>query len=330
MRATRQQTHLNKCIAYINKSFNLFSSSVQTKLSSQIWSLSSSIIKTLNRTTAMTVYMSNLSFNHYENSYIWAHEHIFYTQYISSLHLIMTEVLLNEIYQMMKTKINSMLISHYLNFFSNESTNIQKKKVINLCMHILKTATSNEEEFHLRIEVNVTEIMNAKTQAHWLLNHIDETLQNQFWRMNTFVIDTCFTMRALWSELEAFDELKHVFFILCDSHDLQLLLDDIMNLSWFTKILERAQWMIKFFLAALKKLTILWKFQMMISTILCFHWRCLIFLSSMLVIFLFQLVFYLSRIKKLNITRQNCSSLSLLKNLSQFYWLIHILIIFFL
>lgn len=133
------------------------------KLSSQIQSLLSSTIKTLNWTTAMTIYMLNLSFNHYENFYVWAHEHVFYTQYTSSLHLIMTEVLLNEIYQTMKMKINSMLMSHYLNFFSNESTNIQKKRVINLCVHVSKTATSNEEEFHLRIKVNVTEIMNAKT-----------------------------------------------------------------------------------------------------------------------------------------------------------------------
>ncbi len=166
MKATRQQAHLNKCTAYINRSFNLFSSSVQTKLSSQIRSLPSSTIKTLNRTTAMTVYMLNLSFNHYENSYVRAHEHVFHTQCTSSLHLIMTEVLLNEIYQMMKTKIDSMLMSHYLNFFSDESINIRKKRVINLCMHVSKTATSNEEEFHLRIEVDVTEIMNAKTQAH--------------------------------------------------------------------------------------------------------------------------------------------------------------------
>ncbi len=242
----------------------------------------------------------------------------------------MTVVLLNEIYQMIKMKIDSMLMNHYLNFFSDELTNIWKKRVINLCVHVSKTATSNKEEFHLRVKVNVTKIMNAKTQAHWLLNYINKTLQNQFWRVNTFVINTCFTMQALWSELKAFNELKHVFFISCDSHDLQLLLDDIMKFSWFTKILKKAQWIVKFFLAALKELTILWKFQMMISTISCFCQRCLIFLSSTLIIFLFQLVFYLSRIRKFNITQQNSSSLSLLKNLSQFYWLIHILIIFFL
>ncbi len=49
-------------------------------------------------------------------------------------------------------------------------------------------------------------------------------------------------MKTLWSELEAFDKLKHIFFISCDSHELQLLLDDILKLSWFVKILKNAQY----------------------------------------------------------------------------------------
>jgi len=97
-------------------------------------------------------YMSNLSFNHYENLYIQTHEHVFYTNYTSSLNTTMTEVLLNEIYQTVKSKINSMLIKHYLNFFNDESINIQKKRVINLYIHVSKTATSEEEEFYLKTE----------------------------------------------------------------------------------------------------------------------------------------------------------------------------------
>ncbi len=214
--------------------------------------------------------MINLSFSHYENLYIWAHEQVFHTNYISFLHTTMTEVLLNEIYQIVKSKIDFMLTDQHLNFFSDEFINIQKKRVINLCMHVSKTATSEEEEFHLKTEVEVTEIINAKTQAVWLFNLIDETLHQQFWRMNTFVIDTCSTMKTLWSELEAFDQMKHIFFILCDSHELQLLLDDILKLLWFAKILEDAQWIVRSFLTALKELTILWKFQMRVSVNLNF------------------------------------------------------------
>ncbi len=54
------------------------------------------------------------------------------------------------------------------------------------------------------------------------------------------------------------------------------------------------------------------------------------FLSPILTTFLFELAYCLIRLKNLNIKRQNSSSLSLLESLPQFYWLIHILIIFFL
>ncbi len=54
------------------------------------------------------------------------------------------------------------------------------------------------------------------------------------------------------------------------------------------------------------------------------------FLSFILIIFLFELAYCLIKLKNLNIKQQNSSSLSLLESLSQFYWLIYILIFFFL
>ena len=149
--------------------------SIQIILTANIKFLVINVARRLHQTVTMTIYMINLSFSHYENSYIQAHEQVFHTNYISFLHTTMTEVLLNEIYQTVKSKINSMLTDQHLNFFSDESINIQKKRVINLCMHISKTATSEEEEFHLKTEVEVIEIMNAKTQAVWLFNLIDKT-----------------------------------------------------------------------------------------------------------------------------------------------------------
>ncbi len=54
---SRQQTHLNQCIAYINQSFNESTALVQMMLSSAVKSLSIAMIKALHWTTAMTVYM---------------------------------------------------------------------------------------------------------------------------------------------------------------------------------------------------------------------------------------------------------------------------------
>jgi len=58
-----------------------------------------------------------------------------------------------------------MLTEYYLNFFSDKFINIQKKRIINLYIYILKIITSKEEEFHLKTEVKVIEIINAKIQT---------------------------------------------------------------------------------------------------------------------------------------------------------------------
>jgi len=163
---TRQQTHLNQCDQYKRRSItNSKRHSIQIILTANIRFLVIDVVRRLHQTATMTVYMINLSFSHYKNSYVRAHEQVFHTNYISLLHTTMTEVLLNEIYQTVKSKIDSMLTDQHLNFFSDESINIRKKRVINLCVHVSKTVTSEEKEFHLKTEVEVTEIMNAKTQA---------------------------------------------------------------------------------------------------------------------------------------------------------------------
>ncbi len=269
--ATRQQVHLGQCDQYRRtRPTNSDHRLIQTTFDANIRSLAVDVARRLHQTAAMAVYMFNLPFNHYENFYVRAHEQAFHSNYTPPSHTAMAEVLLNEAYQNVKAKVNPLLFVSHLNFFSGETCNIRKKRVINLCVHVSKTATSTKDEFHLKAKAEVAETMNAKTQARWLFNAVDDVLKKQFWRMNCFATDTCATMRALWSELEAFDQLKHVFFVPCDSHELQLLLDDILKLPWFTEVLEGAQWIARSFLAALKELTILWKFQTTISINLFF------------------------------------------------------------
>lgn len=43
-------------------------------------------------------------------------------------------------------------------------------------------------------------------------------------------------MRKLHEILQATPELNHVFFTLCDSHGLQLLIKDILHLPWFADV----------------------------------------------------------------------------------------------
>lgn len=123
--ATHQQIYLNQCDQYRKTRFiNLNHCLIQIIFDANIRSLVVDVARRLHQTATMTVYMFNLSFNHYENSYIQAHEQVFHSNYTSSLHMTMTEVLLNEIYQNMKAKVNSLLIVSHLNFFSDETCNI--------------------------------------------------------------------------------------------------------------------------------------------------------------------------------------------------------------
>ena len=111
---SRQQAHLNQCTAYINRPINEPAALVQTMLSPAVKPLSIPVVKTLNRTAAMTVYMSNLPLNHYENPYVRAHEHAFHSQYTPSSHTAMAGVLLDEASQTVKAKVDPMLMGHHL------------------------------------------------------------------------------------------------------------------------------------------------------------------------------------------------------------------------
>ncbi len=71
--ATRQQIHLDQCDQYRRRSTNS-NSLIQTILDANIRSLVIDVAKRLHQTATMTVYMFNLSFNHYENSYVQAYK----------------------------------------------------------------------------------------------------------------------------------------------------------------------------------------------------------------------------------------------------------------
>lgn len=79
--------------------------------------------------------------------------------------------------------------------------------------------------------------------------------------MNCFATDTYSTMKTLWAELGAMQELQHVFFVPCDSHGLQLFMGDILTQPWFAKILETAQAIVQSFFKSNKELAILWRFM---------------------------------------------------------------------
>ena len=89
--------------------------------------------------------------------------------------------------------------------------------------------------------------LTAENAAAILRKHMLEISNGNNLRINSLSTDTCDTMRKNWRCSRQSPEFKHVFFIPCDSHSLQLLLKDILKLSTFEVVLDNAQIIAKAF-----------------------------------------------------------------------------------
>ncbi len=73
-RVTHQQIHLNQCDQYRRRFTNSNHHSIQIIFNANIKFLVINVVRRLHQIVTITVYMFNLSFNHYENLYIQAHK----------------------------------------------------------------------------------------------------------------------------------------------------------------------------------------------------------------------------------------------------------------
>ena len=60
-------------------------------------------------------------------------------------------------------------------------------------------------------------------------------------------MDTCSTMFSMWEQLESYDDFKHCLFIPCDSHGIQLLIINVLELPSFFSVIKEAQTLVKAF-----------------------------------------------------------------------------------
>src|SRR5216117_272218 len=90
----------------------------------------------------------------------------------------------------------------------------------------------------------------------------------------------------MWLEIQKLDEFKHVFFIPCDLHGLQLLVGDLLKIPVFKEVLNKAQTVVKSFRRSLLQYARLRDFQLqyykqhrslILSVITCWgtHYRLL-------------------------------------------------------
>lgn len=129
----------------------------------------------------------------------------------------------------------------YINVISDESSNINRSRIFNTCLHTPQGALHwiSQDIGAKRLTAE-----NSATMLHQLMGEISN---GKYSRINSLSTDTCDTMLKTHWNLQQYPELKHVFFIPCDSHGLQLLVKDVLSLRAFKTILDNAQKIAKAF-----------------------------------------------------------------------------------
>ena len=150
--------------------------------------------------------------------------------------------LLEEIYTNIKAKTEELLqSSDGLNIVTDESGNINHSRICNISIHtIYGTLHYISEDIGARRT-------DAVSYKNWLIDHLRVLTGNNFSRINSLATDTCSTMFQLWIQLRVLPDFRHVFFIPCDSHSIQLLVKDLLSLPRMKAIVDQAQVIAKAF-----------------------------------------------------------------------------------
>lgn len=145
--------------------------------------------------------------------------------------------LLDSVYSQIKGRSDEMIrtTSRFINVSTDESSNIKGSRICNISVH------SEYGSMHYVSEDIFAKVMTALAEAEWLRNHLIVLSNNDLSRINCIANDTCSTMLSMWAEVEKFEDLRHCFFIPCDSHGIQLLVKDVFKIPRFKTILEKAQ-----------------------------------------------------------------------------------------
>ena len=109
----------------------------------------------------MAVYMTNISFNHFESLYVIETFRLMHFDYKSFNRDLIAKILLSKTYKATKNQIMQRLnVCNHLNFFTDKTINIRKKRVINLCCHLPLGG-----RFHIKIGAEISEKINAAVQT---------------------------------------------------------------------------------------------------------------------------------------------------------------------
>ena len=165
--------------------------------------------------------------------------------------------LLDSVYSQIKTRVDELISSlPHINIITDESTKVNKARICSISIH------SEQDYFHYLSEDMQAKQMTASESADWLRSHLLTLSKGDLTRINSVATHTSKTMLNMREQLQYFDDLKHCLFIPCDSHGIQLLIKDLLQIPRFQKIIEQAQTIVNAFREAPLQYARLRKFQM--------------------------------------------------------------------
>jgi hypothetical protein len=148
----------------------------------------------------------------------------------------MTSTLLPRLYEIHKAHVREVIRQEeFINLVMDESTDVAHNRIINLCVATSKGA------FYWETQDSGSHAQTAEFLTNWLVERVDALMGVDWSRINSISTDTCNTMRAVWQNLRRLPSRKHIFCIPCDSHGLQLLIKDILSISPYDRLVEKAE-----------------------------------------------------------------------------------------
>src|SRR5579859_5332219 len=244
---TRQLEHLMKCRAYRKTLMKDDSTETETGFDSpavrqKFTRLTREEKHDLDLRAALSCYMSGHTFSMYENSFTKDFLRHLNPAYTPPSRAMIAGPLLDEVHSNIKTRTNALVSSlDHINVSTDESSNINSNRIADISIH------SEYGGLHYISENIRAKRMTAPAAAQWLRSHLLTLSNYQLNRINAISSDTCTTMLSMWTEIQKFEDLKHCLFIPCDSHGIQLLVKDILDLPCFNGTIQKAQSIAKSF-----------------------------------------------------------------------------------
>lgn len=192
---------------------------------------------------AAVCYKEGLSFTTFEKLAMQRALHRLNPAYTPPTRKPIAEKLPDNAYDILKAKVNDYLNAlSQLNIVTDESSNINHSRIANISIH------TADGSFHWLSEDIGALQSNAINVADWLEQHLIKLTNRNLQRISSPATDTCATMIAMWREIRTKPSLRHILVIPCDSHGIQLLIQDLIkSIPAFSKVHEDAQSIAKAF-----------------------------------------------------------------------------------